>query len=302
MQNREKKTAWISAETDFEELRCHNQFDEMVRLSEENFDLLVSLCRRSETEALEKCIRFGTVMLSYFERTLDRSKEEGGLFWAGKLKGCLETLDKLQFASRQDQIATERAKLLGTRHLNDIVFLLETHGSLSQSELGEMLGLQASTLSEVLKKVRQTQLIQSSPFGKYRIYSLTEEGVRYGAILRRKKRFKPMLKEPLLSNDSINEDVSNLAVKIKNTERLSFEILIKGYDYHSLYEHYLSFEEKYMLLWTKSSGKDASNAPDMHFFFTSEEIQRDMTRATFNHILFLEGNSIKNMENEVNVL
>lgn len=188
MKNNVRETKWVSPECDFEELFHDGRYEDIIRLSEENANLLLSLCRCHETEELGKSVSYGMVMLSYFERSLHKDAEEGALFWAGKLAGCMEALDKLQFASDQMQIAIERVKLYGTKHLDEIALALETHGTMSQTELGEVLGLQASTLSETLKKVRKTQLVQASPYGKYKVYSLTEEGVRYSAELRRKNK------------------------------------------------------------------------------------------------------------------
>lgn len=188
MQEHIEKTMWITPELDFEDLYRDGHYNDIIRLSNENADLMTSLCRHSETGKLKKSLNFGMVMLSYFERSLQENEEISSIFWAGKLKGCLETLDKLQFASDQDKLAMERAKLLGTKHLDEIIFALETHGTMSQSELGDSLGLQPSTLSETLKKIRKTQLIHVSPYGKYKIYSLTGEGARYGSLLRKKLR------------------------------------------------------------------------------------------------------------------
>lgn len=188
MQTDTERTTWISPELDFEELYRDGRYEEMIQISEENAHMLISLCRRSERQALEKSVRFGTVVLSYFARSLQETLEKNALFSVGKLMGHLEALDKLQFASDQDQAAIERAKLFGTKHLNEVILALETHGTMSQTELIEALKLQASTLSEVLKKVRKTNLVQVSPYGKYKVYSLTEEGVHYGAALRKKKK------------------------------------------------------------------------------------------------------------------
>ena len=188
MQTNIGKTTWVSPELDFEELYRDGRYEDIIQVSEKNTHLLISLCRRSERQALEKSVRFGTVVLSYFARSIQEALEKNALFSAGKLMGHLEALDKLQFASDQDQAAIERTKLFGTKHLNEVILTLETHGTMSQTELSEALKLQASTLSEVLKKVRKTNLVQVSPYGKYRIYSLTEEGIHYGATLRKKSK------------------------------------------------------------------------------------------------------------------
>ena len=188
MQENKEKTLWITPEEDFEDLYRDGRYNDIIRLSKENADLMTSFWRCSETGRLKKSLNIGMVMLSYFERSLQEDEKTSSIFGAGKLKGCIETLDKLQFASDQDKLAEERAKWLGTKHLDKIIFALETHGSMTQSELGESLGLQSSTLSETLKKIRRTQLIQVSSYGKYNLYSLTGEGIRYGALIRKKIR------------------------------------------------------------------------------------------------------------------
>jgi len=199
MKDYAEKTMWIEPEADFEDLYQDGQYEDIVRLSDENADLMISLCRRSETEKLKQSLNYGMVVLSYFERSLEKREEASAVFWAGKLKGCLETLDKLQFAGDQDRLAAERAKLLGTKHLNEVIFALETHGTMSQSELGQALGLMPSTLSEILKKIRKTRLVCSSPYGKYKVYSLTGEGARYGALLRQRRQPE---KEPAIEMES----------------------------------------------------------------------------------------------------
>lgn len=188
MQTNIEKTTWVSPELDFEELYRDGRYEDIIQVSEKNTHLLISLCRHSERQALEKSVRFGAVVLSYFARSIQETLEKNALFSAGKLMGHLEALDKLQFASNQDQAAIERAKLFGTKHLNEVILTLETHGTMSQTELSEALKLQASTLSEVLKKIRKTNLVQASPYGKYKVYSLTEEGIHYGAALRKKSK------------------------------------------------------------------------------------------------------------------
>ena len=79
---------------------------------------------------------------------------------------------------------------------------LAIYGSLSQTQMCEMLSLQASTLSEALKKVRMTNLIQASPYGKYKLYSLTEDGQRYSQTLRRKRIYTPGSKPSKLDVDA----------------------------------------------------------------------------------------------------
>ena len=207
-------TTWISPECNFEELRNKAQYKDMVQLSKDNISLLTSLCSHRETPKLRKSISFGMVVLSYFERSLQKEDEDVALFYVGKLMGCVETLDRLQFAGDQNQMAVERAKLFGTKHLDEVILSLWTHGSMSQTALRKSLNLRPSTLSEVLKKVRKTQLVQVVPYGKSKLYSLSDTGIQYGRMLLSKGDSSSLLKSVpnyyiniiMYSNTPINND------------------------------------------------------------------------------------------------
>jgi len=188
MQNNHSGMTWTSPECDFEELRNNGKYAEMVDTATQNANQIISLCRHHANEDLRKSIRYGITMLSYFERSLQQDEEIKAIFAVGKLMGHIEALEKLQFASDQERMAYERAKLTGTKHLDEIILALETHGPMSQTELCDLLDLRASTLSEALKKIRKTQLIQASPYGKYKVFSLTESGKTFALSLRIKSR------------------------------------------------------------------------------------------------------------------
>lgn len=185
-----KNTTWMYPELDLEELYHDGHFEKVVQVATENIDLVMSHYRNANYEVLEKSIRTANVMASYLERSVQAVSNQS-LIAAGKLMGCIETLEKIQYENEQNRAVFAQSRLLGTKHLDKIVQILEDYGPLSQTQMGEILELQASTLSEVLKKVRMTNLIQSSPYGKYKMYSLTEEGVRYSEALRRKTLYAP---------------------------------------------------------------------------------------------------------------
>ena len=127
--------------------------------------------------------------------------------------GCIEALDGLQFAGDQNQMVVERAKLFGTKHLNEIILYLWSNGFMSQAELRKSLRLRPSTLSEILKKVRKTQLVQVIPYGKSKLYSLSDTGIQYGRMLLSKGDSSSLLKSVpnyyiniMYSNTPINND------------------------------------------------------------------------------------------------
>ena len=97
---------------------------------------------------------------------------------------------------------------------DEVILSLWTHGSMSQTALRKSLNLRPSTLSEVLKKVRKTQLVQVVPYGKSKLYSLSDTGIQYGRMLLSKGDSSSLLKSVsnyyiniiMYSNTPINND------------------------------------------------------------------------------------------------
>lgn len=185
-----KNTVWMYPELDLEELFHNGHFESLIRVATANIELVMSHFRNTNYAVLEKSIRMANILASSLEGSIQTASEQA-LIATGKLIGSIETLEKIQYHNEQNRAAFEQSKLLGTKHLDKVVQALAYHGTLSQTELCEILELQASTMSEVLKKVRMTNLIQSSPYGKYKLYSLTEEGQRYSENLQRKRLYIP---------------------------------------------------------------------------------------------------------------
>ena len=188
MDERNELAAWIAPEIDFEELFQEKQYDKLICLAEENINLVRKLSVGSSADDLLRSVNLGISILSYFERSIQQSKDFLSLFLLGKLKGRLETLNEQHYNLQQDSIAEATGRMAYTKYLDQIVSLLEMWGSMTQSELCERLDLQKSTLSEALKKVRETQLVAVHRMGKYKVYSLTDEGIRYGALQRKNKK------------------------------------------------------------------------------------------------------------------
>lgn len=221
-----RKVNWISPEEDLEQLFKSEKYDRLAQLSEENEDLLVRLYKKKEYHSLHDSIQFGRFLLKYFKRMFFSEPRSMAILRVGKLMGYVEVMDRLRFAEDQTQIALDSARYSKTKHLDDIVFILETHGSVSQTELAKMLDMQMSTLSESLKKIRGTGFVQVAPYGKYKMYSLTEEGIRYGAMRRKKSNHQSECLQAIevlnkyIENEDTKEDCLNqLKMKLDTKDR-----------------------------------------------------------------------------------
>lgn len=206
MENMLEKVKWISPEEDLEKLFRSEDYEKVIQLSEENKELLFDLYQENQKDCLHTSIRFGKFLLKYFKRQFCNELRSTAILSAGILMGYIELLDRIRFREEQNCRVLDNARYSGTKHLDEIVFALETHGNVSQKELSEILELQASTLSEILKKVRKTGFVRVAPYGKYKMYSLTDEGIRYGALLRKRKSEEP---EYLQAIETISKYIEN---------------------------------------------------------------------------------------------
>ena len=218
---------WKFSEKDFEDLYKNEMYDQLIQLSEENGKLLYDLYTRKELEDLRKSIKFGTLLTKYFDRLIKDKIQHIAILSVGKLEGYLELLERLRFTEEQDRMVKYNARHSGTKHLDDIIFALETHGNATQTELSKILGLQASTLSEALKKIRLTGLIQVAPYGKYKMYSLTDDGIRYGALIR-KKKYADSGPEYLKAIEILNRYIADESTKEECLKQLKANLNIEG--------------------------------------------------------------------------
>ncbi len=184
MKGNEKDTVWIASDLNFKQLFQEKKYEELIWVAKENQNLIKMLRRHKSKNELQKSTRFGMLLLSYFERSVEKASDLYSVFMLGKLKGSLEIIDEDTYTNDQNELSMRRAHITATKHLDKIIKLLELHGSMSQAEMCERLELQKSTLSEAMKKIRETKLVQASEHGKFKVYHLTDEGIRYAKIIR----------------------------------------------------------------------------------------------------------------------
>ncbi len=158
-----------------------------------NKQLIIYFWETKQMSELRKSIQYGSAELNYFKNWLSDSSSEERLYLVyilGNLSGILESIDRNLYQDDQAVLASEIAEkrmAAATKHLSEIVVLLETHGVMTHSELCKALNMNASTLSEAMKKILQTEFVKASSYGKYKLYNLTELGHRYGKSLRKQK-------------------------------------------------------------------------------------------------------------------
>ena len=178
--------------------------EELVAAAASIQDQLLSDWIGEQQQAVRKELKYSSALLTYAERflkKLDRSRHAA--LRLGALLGTVESLERLQYERSQTVWAEARFSKEPVKHLPEVVQALETHVCMSHSELSEYLEMNASTLTEAMKKIIRTGAVQVSSLGKYKIYSLSDTGVRYGKELRKKRNESVSLTEVCESLDRL---------------------------------------------------------------------------------------------------
>lgn len=191
------------------ELLKNMQFRDLLDYAEERQqDIFAEWLERNEKDFWET-LRYEYALLDETVDFLHTDEPRYAVLRLGSLLGTVESFERILFEHREDQWAQARfqKEAVQIKHFPEVIRALETHGAMFHAELGEYLGLNPSTLTEAMKKVLDTGAVQASTSGKYKIYTLTDAGLRYGRELRRKKRSGDPLDEAI---QTIRENLENM--------------------------------------------------------------------------------------------
>lgn len=224
------KAIWLNKELNLSQMLINEEYEMLIKYAKDNQQYLMSEWYNTEAAEFQKKIRLGTTVLRYFERHLQDSMKYMAIFKIGVLKGTVENFEYLLYERMKDNLAERvyKKEILAIKHLSDIIFLLETQGVMSHSEICEYLKLKESTLSEIMKKNDLNKLISFSRSGKYKLYRLTDEGRRIGKQLKKekservdKKEILSKLKYVLESDENKEEFVQKIREIIEGNDKSS---------------------------------------------------------------------------------
>lgn len=198
-------------------------FLKLVEYANENQKQLDNYWLNESVEDIQFYLKYAASKLTYFEKYIEDDPKDFSVFRLGAFLGSIESYGNILYEKKKEQLAVDRVYKEGhtIKYLDDIVRLLENHGGLTHAELCRYLALKTSTLSEAIKKVRETGVINVHSSGKYKIYSLSDVGIRYGKYLRNLKRNKTS-NEQLLK---LIEQSASAASSISELEEFKKRIL-----------------------------------------------------------------------------
>lgn len=229
-----KGELWLKKELDLQETLQHEDYEMLINYASDNQEKILIEWTKVNKSERHNIVRYGMMLMKYFEQHLPQISKDTALFRLGALAGTLEVCDRFSYEESQEHRAETlyKEQVSSIKHLDEIILALELHGIMSHSELCEYLDLKESTLSEVMKKVNLTNLVVSSKHGKYKLYRLTDAGRRLGKQLRKKRKgmeqeeWLLQLKDYLIerNDNSFAERIAAVVRECRRTENSNQEI------------------------------------------------------------------------------
>lgn len=199
---------------------------EWVRCAEEMQQTIWDLYVMSKWNELSELLQQESSVLNFASQFLKVEDETHyAVLCVGRLLGTTESFEQLLYERSQDQQVCEQfdSALRQMAHLRQVIQALESHGEMTHKELCEVLGLNASTLTEAMKKILETGLIAARNTGRYKLYRLTDSGLRLGREFRRSKpaeasvTVRPAGKVRIALAGKINsEDLRSAIARVEN--------------------------------------------------------------------------------------
>ncbi len=236
--------------------RFPSNIDLVQEFTSENYEKIICCADDAQRELIyhwhvkdslvaEQLILMSRSILNFWTDSIIKNRLWTALIRCGAWIGTLETIEKHIYEKNMDSWSQKRIykNLLSIKHFDEILRLLEVKGVMTHGEMVEKLHLNnSSTLTEIIKKTRDFDIIDIKKSGKYKLYSLTDAGVRYARQIRsgedRQHLLKNIIEEYGLNMDeksldsrlgSMNQEISvkpgqRLKVKIDNSKIQDTEI------------------------------------------------------------------------------
>lgn len=274
-----KDNIWVKKDLDLIQTFIDGEFDALIAYSDENQKNLIHQWENNKSSFVNKMLRFGSTILHYFENGLQAERQLYAVFRTGALLGTIEGFEHLIHEKEQGEWIYKEFKeeLSSIKHLEDVILILELYGVLNHSEMCKQLDLKDSTLTEIMKKIEPTKLVQSTRAGKYKLYTLTDAGRRLGIQLR-KQRSDSMGHEEILSKIKVCFEQTVDKKKFRRQVEDIFEENSLGsfYSGNEVSMYYRDDDNKLRIDRYKIKAALATNTvsdPEKHFLMATKNIK-----------------------------
>ena len=217
---------WNGTGDEFIKAFAENDYELLSKFVQDNSDYIAMLTAGDmDLNLLDNTLKYGFLMLDEFkDQEIDDDLYRNAIFEIGCLYGLMQLSSQICYEKKKDARAFETAlSMYSIKHFNDVVAALSENGQLTHSQLCWKLNIKASTLSECMKKVLMTGLVERTRVGKYKVYTLSDDGLRYSKQQQKElSRQRRKQKEILDSIDNRPGDYS-FDVNSSNCEYVSFK-------------------------------------------------------------------------------
>jgi len=183
---------WKSLRDSITVLFYEKKSRELSKLLKDIQDQIVILTIKNncEYDELSKSLQHNFFTLDDFKvKEIDVSDDRKMIFEIGRLYGTMELSSRICYEKKQDsQVYEAGLSVCGIKHFDEIVSMLDKRKQLTQTDLCSILKMKSSALSECMKKILATEMVVGRRSGKYKVYSLSDDGLRYARVLRLEKQ------------------------------------------------------------------------------------------------------------------
>lgn len=219
-----KTTSMVQVNIDIAEELVEKNYERVIDYANETQRKLIYNWHVKDNKILERLILQSRNILNYWFDSITKKRLWVALVRCGAWIGTLETIEKSVYEENMDLWAQRRLQksISSIKHVPEIIGLLEVKGVMTHSELVDELHLKhASTLTEIMKKTADLDLIKIRKAGKYNLYSLTDIGVRYAKQLQsgehKQTLLRGIIKEYGLQMDEASLDSYLQSADYKNS-------------------------------------------------------------------------------------
>lgn len=181
------KAGLFQTRIDISQELASKNYERVIGYANDAQEELIHNWQSRDKSALEHLILVSQSILNFWTDSIIKKRLWVALVRCGAWLGTLETIQKSVYEESMDLWTSKRLqkKVSSIRNLSEILFLLETKGVMTHSEIVEELQFKhPSTLTEIIRKTADLELIDSRKAGKFTLYSLTDLGARCAKQLR----------------------------------------------------------------------------------------------------------------------
>lgn len=165
---------------DFEEVFEQNDYEKIFLYIQEKSEQLELLFQERNLEQLERDLEYEKNIFSYFVKKEYVEKNIHFIF--GRYIGLLDALYEQLIEQSSQQLLEKEFDdydISQIPHVNDIIVTIQNNEGIRHGNLAEKVGIEKSTLTGIMERLVDKEVVKFSRPGKYKYYYLSDLGRKY---------------------------------------------------------------------------------------------------------------------------